>query len=618
MKQNIPPAKRYIIICPPRKSSIIKALRQLKGKSYRWIYLGENSSRALAIEHYFGSGNQRLEIGNKLQETARSLRQAYIDYIGKLSIVNNSLEWWANSFSDKNLWFSKTFLYTCYMSLCRELVNSGEKENLLLLGENRTIRQGILANLLASSEHEILDIETPVQEKLHTIINNVKSIINKVKHLAVTIYHMSLARRYRLPPPGSQTSNGEGITLIHNWVYDYSFDDSGKYHDTYLGQLADYLKNKGKRVVISPYLLYATSYRRTLKKLKKNLDYFLLPEAYLKFSDALRTFFKTLSYQDKRIYPDFQDIKIAAIVSGDMKQYLEKTDMTHNLLFYEAIKRWKQAGITIESFIYPYENQTWEKVFCLALRKYYPSTKITGYQHATVPKMLLNYFFSRDELPVLPFPDKVITTGKYTERLFREAGYDPAKVDCGGAIRYASLTQKKDVLPKRDISHPVILVALSMDENETVELTSKVTKAFRDTKQYRIIFKFHPDFPYRFVKRKMGDLPQQFEVSEQPINKLLQDSNLMIYSSTATSIEAIALGVPVLHINSDFTIDRDNLADSPPGVRESAGTPSDILKAAEKILKMDEKELSRRRQLWAEVVADMFGPVDENTFDLFV
>jgi hypothetical protein len=232
--------------------------------------------------------------------------------------------------------------------------------------------------------------------------------------------------------------------------------------------------------------------------------------------------------------------------------------------------------------------------------------------------MLLNYFFSREELPVLPFPDKVITTGKYTERLFKESGYDPAKVVCGGAIRYANLSVRKAIPAKKAPAQPVILAALSMDENETVELTSKVIKAFREKTQYKIIFKFHPDFPYRFVKRKIGQLPHHFEVSEQPTGKLLQDSSLLIYSSTATSIEAIALGVPVLHVNSEYTIDRDNLADFPPGTRESASTPAEILKATEKILAMDEKEVNRRRKLWAEVVADLFGPVDESTFDLFL
>ncbi len=609
---------RLIIVCPPLKSAILKALRRLKGKPFRWAYLGEDSLKAMTVERFFDGNGQRLETGDRLQNTAESLRQPYIDYIGKLSLTYNSLEWWANSFSDKNLWFSKTFLYSCYARLCRDLVNEGGQENLVLIGENAAIRRGIIVNLEDSPKYEKYIIETPVRNRVGEIKNSIRSFTNKLKYLFVTACRVWLARGYRLKTSAvKQPSQAEGLTLIHSWIYDRSFSDSGEYRDIYLGQLADHLKNKGKRVVVVPYM-YTTSYHRTLKMLKKSPGDFLLPESYLSISDIIRIFWKTLSSQDRQIYPDFQGIKVTGIINDDMKRYLQRTDLTRNVLFYEVVKRWRQAGMPIESFIYTYENQTWEKVYCLALREFYPSTRIIGYQHSTVPRMLLNYFFARDETSVLPFPDRVITNGRYTERLFKGSGYDPGKVVCGGAIRYTGLLQKKATPPQRDATHPVILVTPSMDKNETVELVGKVIRAFSDKKQYKVVLKFHPDFPYRFIAGDVGALPSHFTISEKPISDLLQESHVLIYTISATCIEALALGVPVLHIQSDLTIDRDNLAGFPPDIRESASSPEDIVKAVEKILKMDEAELSRKRKLWAEVVAEMFGPVDESTFDLFL
>ncbi|MBN1693513.1 MAG: hypothetical protein JW845_08180 [Dehalococcoidales bacterium] len=610
---------RCIIICPPLKSSINKALQRLGGKPFRWVYLGEDSLKAMAVERFFIGKGQRLEIGDKLQETAGSLRQPYIDYIGRLSLVYNSLEWWAHSISDKNMWFSKTFLYTCYVRLCRDLVNSDRQENLVLIGENPTIRKGIMANLDDSPNYGKHLIETPLRNLLNAITKSISSLITKAKYLVFMIYRRLLAGSYRLKTSADKPSNNtEGLTLIHNWIFDRSFDNNGEYHDVHLGDLNTHLKNKGKRVVIVPYILLTSSYRQTLKKLKKSLGNFLLPESYLKLTDIIRIFIKTLSNRCSYVCPDFQGMRIAGIIAYDVKQHLQRTDLTQNLLFYEAVKHWKQAGIPIESFIYTYENQTWEKIYCLALRKFYPSARIIGYQHSTVPRMLLNYFFSQDELPVLPFPDKVITNGKYTERLFKESGYDPGRVVCGGAIRYTYLIQNGETSTQRDTTQPVILVALSFDKNETVELAWKVIRAYEDKKQYKIILKFHPAFPYGFVRKKIGILPRHFSVSERPISELLPECNMLIYTITATSIEALALGVPVLHIKSDFTIDRDNLAGFPPDVRPSASTPENILKATEKILNMDQDELTRKRQLWAEVVADLFGPVDDSTFDLFL
>ncbi|MBN1161362.1 MAG: hypothetical protein JXA17_05405 [Dehalococcoidales bacterium] len=620
MKDSVDSETRQpIIICPPGKSSIQKALRLFNDKPFQWAYLGEDSLGAMAVERFISGKGQHLEIGDKLQETAGSLRQPYIDYIGKLSLKYNSLEWWASSISDKNLWSSKTFLYLCYVRLSRDLAKTGGREDLLLIGENRTIRQGILENLEDLPQYEIHLIETPVRNRLDAIYKNISSLIAKVKLLALMIYRVLQARSYRLNPSVTkQQRPAEELTLIHSWILERSFSDMGEYRDIFLGDLANHLKNKGKKVVIVPNILYTLSYRQALKKLQKSLKIILLPESFLKLSDIFRVFIKTLSSRDRRSYPDVQGIRIAGIIADDAKQYLQRTSLAQNLLMYEAIRRWKQAGILIESFIYTYENQTWEKMYCLGLRKYFPSARIIGYQHSTVPRMLLTYFFSRDELPVLPFPDKVITNGGYTEKLFKESGYDPTKVVRGGAIRYTGLLKQKIAPPQMNITYPVILVALSVSKNETVELIWKVIRAFIDKRQYKIILKFHPTFPYRLFKREIGTLPRNFNVSETPINELLLKCNLLVYAFTATSIEALASGVPVLHIKSGFTIDRDNLADYPPDIRASASTPEDILKATEKIMKMDESELARKRRLWAEVVGDMFGPVDESTFDLFL
>jgi hypothetical protein len=608
--------KRVIIVCPPRKSSILKALRQLKGRVFKWVYLGENVSQFMVIEHQIGDAGKRIEIGDKLQETAKSLRQAYIDYIGKLSIANNSLLWWAGSLSEKNPWTSKTFLYACYIRLCQTIIKIGGQENLVFIGENRVIRKGILKNLVNLSDSDILLFETPVRDLLGTLKNAGILFLLKAYFLVSTIYHVLLARHYRLKPVKNQQ---EGLVLICNWVDPRSFSADGEYRDNYFGDLALHLKNKGKKVFIIPYILYTVPYRATLKKIVSNLDRFLLAESFLTVPDVCRIFFKTLLNRPaNKVYPLFEGIDISEEIMHDLHTDWKGTGIASNLLLYEVVKRWKNAGISIETFIYPYENQVWEKTYCLALRKYFPSTRIIGYQHSSISKMFLNHFFAREELPVLPFPDKVITTGKYAEKLFKESGYDRAKVICGGAIRYVNLLKKKSVPVKKDNKSRVILVTPSIDRNETIDLVWKVIKAFGQIKEYSVVFKFHPDCPYRFIAREIGTLPKHFIISEQPTDKLLQDSDLLIYNSTTTSIEALALGVPVLHIKSDFVIDRDNLSDFPASVSESASTAGEILEATERLINLDERHLARKRQLWSEIVAEMFGPVDENTFDLFL
>lgn len=612
--------KRRIIVCSPHKICIRKVLRQLKGKTFQWVYLGEDISRAIAIEQQLGDRGQRIEIGSNLQEIAHSLRQPYIDYIGKLSLENNSILWWVGSLSEKNPWASKTFLHACYTRLFQTLLNSSAQEALVLLCENKALRKCLIKNVSDSRRWEINRVESLGHAILETL-RNIPGIVGyKGYFLLSPIYRLLLARYYRLNQiPGEKLRDGEGLVLLHNWVDPRSFDANGEYHDNFFGGLAPQLRKKGESVVIIPHILRTVPYRQTLKKLAQSTEHFLVAESFLTIGDVLRVFTKTvLNIPTRRGYPTFEGIEVSEIINDDFRRDWLVMRTASSLLLYEAVKRWKSAGILIDTFIYAYENQVWEKAYCLALRKFYPSTKIIGYQHSTVPKMLLNHFFSKDELPILPFPDKVITNGRYTERLFKESGYELEKVVRGGAIRYISLMNRKDTPVKRNISSPVILIACSIDRNETIELVWKVLRAFGQMNKYKVVFKFHPDCPYRFIAKDLGILPGHFIVSDKPAGELLQESHVLIYTCSATAIEALALGVPVLHINSDFTIDRDNLSDFPSSVRESVSTEDDIVKATERILEMDEKELSKQRVRWKEVVSEIFGPVDESVFDLFL
>jgi len=612
---------RCIIVCSPRKRCIRKSLRRLKGREFRWAYLGEDTSRAIDIEQQLTDKGQRIEIGGRLQEIARSLRQAYIDYIGKLSLENNSILWWVGALSEKNPWASKTFLYACYVKLCRTIINSSDQETLLFIGENRALRECLAVNITDISTGNVLRLESPITGITGAFSRSMRVVIDKGYFVAQIIYRLLLARRYGLKKTIERKSReGKGLVLLHNWVDQRSFDANGSYRDSYLGGLAQHLRNKGKRVVIVPYILYTVPYRQTLKKLAHSLDCVLAPESFLTVSDVLSAFIKTmLNIPHKKVYPAFEGIEVSGIIINDLARDWAGTSPASNLLLYEAVKRWKNAGIPVDTFIYPFENQVWEKAYCLALRKYYPAAKIIGYQHSIVPKMLLTYFFAREELPILPFPDKVITTGKYTEKLLKESGYDPSRVVCGGAIRYAgTLKPGGTTLAKKDSAHTVILVTPTIDKNETMELIWKVLAALGQIDRYKVIIKLHPVAPYSSIARDIGPLPANFTVSTQPVSALLEESHILIYTTTSTSIEALSRGVPVLHVESDFRIDWDVLADLPTDVRRSARNKDDILSMTENILKTKEKEVLLQRAIWDSIVNELLGPVDEGAYDLFL
>jgi len=617
--KGISDSKRPVIVCPPLKTSLNKVLGQLKGSDFRWAYLGENAARAIALERHLKGTGQRMEIAAELQRVAQSLRQPYIDYIGKLSLQNNSLLWWVGTLSEKNPWISKTFLYACYVRLCQNLLESGDPEAIVLIGESKALRECLVTNLSRSSKGEIIQLESLT----HNIINELRYVLGialyKGYFVVNGIYRLLLAKYYRLNRiPYDKLRAGKGLVLIHTWVDQRSFDAEGKYQETFFGDLAHHLRKKGENVTIIPYVLRTVPYLQIIRKLAKSGESFLVPESFWGIADILRVFWKTMSrLPRRRVYPGFEGIDISEVIYDDVKRDWAGIRLALSLLHYETVKHWRSAQIPIDTFIYTYENHVWEKAYCMAFREFYPSTKLIAYQHASVPNMLLNYFFARAEAPILPFPDKVITNGKYIEKLFTESGYDPKKVVCGGAIRYKNATKKSKAAAKKDTKHPVILVTPSIDRNETIELIWKVLAAFGHTNKYKVVLKLHPVVPYHQIAKYFGALPANFILSDKPVIDLLEESHVLIYTSSATSIEALSAGVPVLHVESDFIIDRDNLSDFPASIRQSAKNGDGIVAKTKEILEKDKKVLSEQRIMWEDMVNEIFGPVDESVFDLF-
>ncbi len=611
--------KRCAIVCPPLKNSILQVLKRLGARDFKWAYLGEDVPRAIAIEQQFGQRGQRIEVAGELQNIALSLRQPYIDYIGRLSQENNSISWWISSLSEKNPFVSKTFLYTCYVRLCQTILHSSSQGPLLFFAENKALRKAIVKNIPDSFNWQVQIVESRVDAicqslkfMLHLIVNKGFFVVNGISRLLLARYN-----GFTRIPEGERR-DGKGLVLIHTWVDQRSFDASGEYRESYFGELARHLRGKGKSVVIVPYILGTVSYRQTLKKMVQSKESFLVTQAFLRISDILSVFVKTiLPIHLKGAYPHFEGIDISGLIADDLKKDWARMIVATESLIFNVVKRWKNAGIPIDTFIHTYENHKWEKAYRMALSKFYPQAKTIGYQHVAVPRMFLHYFFSQDELPVLPFPDKLITTGEYPEKLFKESGYPRGKVVRGGATRYSHLLKKeKDIAVKRGSSPPVILVTPSIDRNEAVELVWKVSQAFEHLNEYRIIIKCHPSMPYHNIARDLGVLPEHIVASDSPPSELLRKSNVLLYTSSTTCLEALAIGIPILHIGSDFMIDRDPL-DFHYDIIRSARNKDDILKAVEEILQTDERELVKQRAMWERVVSEIFRPVDESMLDLF-
>jgi hypothetical protein len=590
-----------------------KILKKMKGRRFRWIYLGEDVFDVISIEGEIRGQGQKFEITELLQEVARSLRQRYIDYIGKLNRENKSLRWWASSVSERSPYNSKTFLHSCYIKTCMDILKKYPNESFVIFVKKRAVRKSLIKNVETVNLEHIEEFGESFRE---TFRNMGQFILYKGWFLVSSFYRMATAKyaygmQKRIIPPSP--------TLINTWVDKRSFDEKGAYRDSYFGKLPEYLKNNNKNVVIVPHVLGTIPYREAVAKMVGSDLVFLVPHSFLSISDVFGVFFEILANKPKKsAFPRFENIEISDLIFDDLKNDWNGARVAFDLLIYRFVRRLSEKGIPVDTVIYPYENQIWERVLCAATRRFYPSAYLIGYQHTTIYKMYLNYFLSKHEVGVLPFPDKVITNGRRYKEVLTESGYPEGKVVQGGAIRYAYLLKPSVHEERKKGDKRVILVTPSISESDAVELIWKVLEAFRSHTEYKVIIKCHPAMPFeRISKRLKVELPKHFFVSDGPVADLLKGSDVLLYTYSTTCVEAIAAGVPVVHVEPDLSIDLDPL-EFDPEARLSARNPEEIVKRVEEAIAMDEKELSKKRETWSGVVRGLFGKVDDSTYRLFL
>ncbi len=96
-----------------------------------WLYLGDDSEWRIAVERSSLAHLTRRSAAAELQRTAAALRRPLIDAIGQLSLLNDSLEWWASELATKRA-RRKLFGQLCSLAVVRRLIEEGLDDCLVI------------------------------------------------------------------------------------------------------------------------------------------------------------------------------------------------------------------------------------------------------------------------------------------------------------------------------------------------------------------------------------------------------------------------------------------------------------------------------------------------------
>lgn len=604
-----------VIVSAASRREVFRAIRQAGHDQIRWVYLGEAVLTAVACERWLGRRAKRIEIGERLRDTAQRLRQAFIEYTGKLSEQHHSESWWLSSLSEKNQYVSKVFLHVCYVLVALRLIRERDgKGMLLLLVENRAVRQCLRQQLAATAGNDWLSRDR-FGERLRLIIWETVEFWARFVHFTGRQIGRLLLARLFAPGQEIHRKRGNPLALLHSWVDRRSFDESGAYRSINFGDLQRYLVSQGLTVAIVPAILPALPFLSGVRALVRSGVPFLLPQRFLRMTDVLREAFRTMARPRPIRWPPFEGLDISPLIEEDRRQDWLKGRERSNALYIAAVRRWREAGIPIQSFIYTFENHLWEKAYCLAFRRHYPGVRLIGYQDANLPMMLLNFFVAKRERTLVPLPDVLITNGRYSYNLLTESGHDQARLRCGGALRYQHLVDlAAEARGTVAAARPVVLVTTSMGMSLACELLWKTLQAFKAETPLKVVIKCHPGLPFPALATALGlsRLPDHFEVSNLPVKELLRHSNVLLYMDSTTSLDSLAMGIPPVHVASDLTLDLDPL-EGAPETHRMVRTQEDLRRVVDNLSVSSELMTGG-----ATAISYFFGPVNDTFYRLFL
>ena len=260
-------------------------------------------------------------------------------------------------------------------------------------------------------------------------------------------------------------------------------------------------------------------------------------------------------------------------------------------------------------FIQPFENYAWDKMFSLALKERSPSTKRVGYATSLIYPHWTSYCISTWEKDHAPLPEIILVNSPLAKKTLVKSGFPEAIVLVGGSFRHPDFGQIKGEM--KGTRRKRILLALSPDRNEALELICTSITALKNEDGLAVTIKPHPLMKSNLLPRLIPAIPQNFTFREDPVESLFPVTDLVLHTGSTVAVEAIARGIPVLHVRPTLTLDRDifDLEGFPPF--PSVMGPDELRRKAKEILSGPGEPSPVER----EKIKLFFSPVDGKIVD---
>lgn len=320
----------------------------------------------------------------------------------------------------------------------------------------------------------------------------------------------------------------------------------GKLREEYFGQFAADLSKEGALLVVYK-LLYPKDLKsfQELRSKQADFDSCLLEEFLTPFSlikAMLRFSFSKIKLKKKYFYRK-RDI------TGLLQKMIDKDFYSLRgvdvFIEYEAAK--KIMALKPKRLYFPYENQTWEKVYPLARRDTQSvETKIIGFQHTSISYKLIMHFPALIERDLPLFPDKILTVGRICRQLLKEKAHYPCDIIEGAALRHTKYAVGGNFnikAPHKELRKR-IAYAFSYDLSKYRSIILAFLGVFKGS-SITVFLKIHPDYNENDVLKSLRiELSDNIKLAQKtPWSSIYESVDCVLYDDNTLGVEGMINGV---------------------------------------------------------------------------
>lgn len=569
----------------------------------RWRYVGEDAQWRVGAERGALAELPRVAQGERLSELAEELRSPYIDWIGELSVVNASPEWWASDLAAKNP-FTWLYVRICALAAAREALAADAAAGTLVVCSTAALlaelqeaaaERGVPARVVWSPSAAAAAQPLAMRAAWAAVNAWGRFAPRPLRAGAQRLSPMARLALDRAPAHRRRTLQGLGAAreggfagddtaLLVTWVDARSVGSDGSYRDPHLGPLPQLLRERGLEVGLLPRVLPLADFADTARRLLGTGERLFFPDAWVTDADwrdcarRVRSFAPSLG-ADAAV----AGVPVARLVD-EHRVELERSHLDA-LGLAAGVRRLAEAGVRPGRIVFPWEGHGWEQALTDAAHRYMPGTRVIGYDNVNFSRFALSLYPAKAEIGLRPLPDRVVTNGPTFTRILVGEGYPADSVVTGCALRHADLLERPvaERAPGRDGPFRV-LAATSIDPAQSIELIEKAITAFGGNERYEVEIKLHPAVDAARVRSQTRGVQAAGNARfvEEPIPALLGRADLMLYAYSVVCYEALAQGVPAVFVQAETFLDLDQLEPFP-DLRRVARTPEQLRAHAEEV-----------------------------------